>query len=496
MNASHFVAFDLGAESGRTMLGTLADQRLSIKEVSRFPNGMINILGHLHWDIFRLFEEMKQGLQQCASELQGRPESLSVDTWGVDFALLAEDGTFLGLPFAYRDARTEGMMAEFHKLVPREKLYEMTGIQMLPFNSIYQLYAMSKANSSALQAAHDILFMPDAFNYLLTGNMSSEFTFATTSQLYNPTKGDWEDTLLEALGISRAKLQNIVAPGTTLGTLHESVTNDTGLEPIPVIACASHDTGSAVAAVPATGKDWAYLSSGTWSLMGVEMTHPVLTEQAMSFNFTNEGGVEGTFRFLKNIMGLWLVQQCKKSWDQDTPISYEELTRLAETAPPFRSMIDPDAPSFLNPPDMPEAMRLFCDKTGQGAPESHGEIVRCALESLALKYRVVLEQLRQIYPHEIKTIHVIGGGAKNELLCQFTANATGLPVVTGPTEATAIGNIMVQALAMGYVNSHAEIRQVIRNSFELNSYEPRESESWERAYGGFTDMLAEVNHAK
>lgn len=496
MNASHFLAFDLGAESGRTLLGTLQDQKLSVKEISRFPNGMINILGHLHWEIFRLFEEMKNGLELCASELGDQPDSLAVDTWGVDFALLAEDGTVLGLPFAYRDARTEGMMTEFHKRMPREKLYELTGIQMLPINSLYQLYAMSRLHSPALQTASDILFMPDAFNYLLTGEMASEFTFATTSQLYNPTKGDWEDTVLAALEIPRTTLQDIVAPGTTIGALHASVTRETGLKPIPVIACASHDTGSAVAAVPATGKDWAYLSSGTWSLMGVEVTHPVLTEQAMSCNFTNEGGVEGTFRFLKNIMGLWLVQQCKKSWGRDSPISYEELTRLAESAPPFRFMIDPDDLSFLNPPDMPEAIRLFCDKTGQGAPESRGEIVRCALESLALKYRFVLDQVRQIYPHEIKTIHVIGGGAKNKLLCQFTANATGLPVVTGPTEATAIGNIMVQALAMGQVSSLAEIRTVVRNSFELTRYEPRATESWGQAYHHFTKMLAEGHHEK
>lgn len=490
MTASHFVAFDLGAESGRTILGTLQDQRLSMQELSRFPNGMINVLGHLHWDVFRLFEEMKKGLQLCASESINKPESISVDTWGVDFALLAEDGSFLGLPHAYRDSRTEGMMEEFYGLIPRKRVYQLTGIQMLPFNSIYQLYAMSRVHSPVLQTASDILFMPDVFNYLFTGEMKSEFTFATTTQIYNPTKGDWDEELLGALEIPITKLQEIVLPGTTIGSLHQTVAKDTGLAQVPVIACASHDTGSAVAAVPAEGKEWAYLSSGTWSLLGVEMTHPVLTDEAMSCNFTNEGGVDGTFRFLKNIMGLWIVQQCKKSWDKVTSTDFEQLTRLAEKASPFRFMIDPDNPSFLNPPDMPKAIRRFCDKTGQDVPESHGEIVRCALESLAFKYRFVLEQLRHIYPHTIKTIHVIGGGAKNELLNQFTANATGLPVIAGPAEATAIGNIMVQALGSEYVGSLAEIRKIVRDSFELINYEPREIERWGQAYNRFKNVLA------
>lgn len=493
MTASHFVAFDLGAESGRTILGTLQDGRLSIRELGRFPNGMINILGHLHWDVFRLFEEMKKNLLLCASVID-KPDSISVDTWGIDFALLAEDGSFLGLPFAYRDSRTDGMMQEFHKLIPRKCVYQLTGIQMLPFNSIYQLYAMSRTHSPILQTTSHILFMPDVFNYLLSGEMKSEFTFATTSQLYNPITRDWDEELLTALEIPKTKLQAVVPPGTTIGSLHQTVAKDTGLAQVPVIACASHDTGSAVAAVPAQGKEWAYLSSGTWSLMGVEMTHPVLSDEAMAFDFTNEGGVEGTFRFLKNIMGLWIVQQCKKSWEKNVSISYEELTRLADTASPFRFMIDPDNPSFLNPPDMPEAIRVFCDKTSQGVPESHGEIVRCVLESLAFKYRFVLDQLRHIYPHEIKTIHVIGGGANNELLNRFAANATGLPVIAGPAEATAIGNIMVQALGLGHVNSLAQIRTIVRDSFELVSYEPREIESWDKAYSRFNEMLAmEIN---
>ncbi len=493
MTASQFVAFDLGAESGRTILGTLQDQRLSLRELSRFPNGMINILGHSHWDVFRLFEQMKNGLRLCASELTGKPDSISVDTWGVDFALLAEDGSFLGLPFAYRDSRTEGMMDEFYKLISRKRVYELTGIQMLPFNSLYQLFAMSRARSPLLQTASDILFMPDVFNYLLTGEMKSEFTFATTSQIYNPTKGNWDGELLAALEIPGTKLQEIVSPGATIGRLHQTQARDTGVAQVPVIACASHDTGSAVAAVPAQGKEWAYLSSGTWSLMGVEMTSPVLTEQAYELNFTNEGGVAGTFRFLKNIMGLWLVQQCKKSWDKSTPVSYDELTRLAEAASPFSFLVDPDDMSFLNPADMPEAIRAFCARTGQQTPESHGDIVRCALESLAFKYRFVLERLQQIYPHAIRTLHVIGGGAKSELLNQFTANATGLPVIAGPTEATAIGNIMVQALGLGHVSSLAEIRAIVRDSFEPVSYEPREIEKWDRAYSRFTTMLAQVS---
>ncbi len=485
MPKSNYIAFDLGAESGRTILGTLQNGNLTIKELNRFPNGMVNILGRLHWNIFRLFEEMKKGLLSCADELAG----ISVDTWGVDFALLAEDGSFLGLPFAYRDSRTDGMMEEFYKLIPAKRIYELTGIQMLPFNSIYQIFAMSRVRSPLLQAASDILFMPDVFNYLLTGKMKTEFTFATTSQIYNPAKADWDDEILEMLAIPKTKLQEIVSPGTTIGKLHQTVMAETGLEPVPVIACASHDTGSAVAAVPAEGKEWAYLSSGTWSLLGVEMANPILTEQAFDFNFTNEGGVEGTFRLLKNVMGLWIVQQCKKSWDRAQAITYAELTERVAIATPFKYMIDPDDPSFLNPPDMPDAIRAFCRKTGQNVPDSADDIVRCVLECLALKYRFVLEQLQQMYPHTIKTIHVIGGGAKNELLCQFTANATGLAVITGPIEATAIGNIMVQALGLGHVSSIADGRSIIRNSFATVNYEPRDVPTWEQAYDRFKNML-------
>jgi rhamnulokinase len=486
---SHFLAFDIGAESGRTILGTLKNQRLQIKELSRFPNGMVNILGHLHWNIFRLFEEMKNGLRECASDFTSHPDGIAFDTWGVDFGLLAKDGSILGLPFAYRDSRTQGMMDEFFKRIPRERVYQLTGIQMMPFNSIYQLYSMVRDKSPLLEAASDILFMPDLFNYLFTGEKASEFTFATTTQLYNPTIGEWDGELLGALELSRSKLQQIVPPGTIGGNLQKDIADETGLTHVPVIACASHDTGSAVAAVPAEGKEWAYISSGTWSLMGVEIDKPNLSEQAMAFNFTNEGGVESTFRFLKNIMGLWLVQQCKKAWDKEYGYSYAELAAMAEAAKPFIAIVDPDDGEFLNPPDMPEAIRQYCGKTGQSIPAFPAEIARCAFESLALKYRLVLDQLREVYPNPIKIIHVIGGGAKNEYLNQFTANATGLPVVAGPAEATAIGNIMIQALALGHVTSLSEIRRIIRNSFPMVRYEPQQVEQWDAAYVRFKEIL-------
>ncbi|MEK7448556.1 MAG: rhamnulokinase [Planctomycetota bacterium] len=490
MKMPHFLAFDLGAESGRAVLGTLTGRRLTIKELNRFPNGMLNINGRWHWNIFRLYEEIKHSLKIAA----GLPKiksngfaSLGLDTWGVDFALLDRQGNFLGLPFAYRDNRTNGMMEKFFKLVPRQHVYQLTGIQFLQFNTLFQLFALVKQKSPLLKSARDLLFIPDIFNYLLTGQKKTEFSFATTSQLYNPQKKDWDEELFKNLGISRSIMQKIILPGSVIGNLTGEIFRETGFPEVPVIAPASHDTGSAVAAVPSEGEEWAYLSSGTWSLMGVETKKPVLTKQALDFNFTNEGGVGGTFRFLKNITGLWILQQCRQSWTK-RKLNYQELAGQAASAPPFKALINPDQPEFLNPPDMPEAMAQFCRQTKQPVPKSPAEITRCILESLALKYRTVLDQLRKIYPKPIKVIHIIGGGVKNSLLCQFTADATGLPVLAGPAEATAIGNIMVQAMGLGYVNSLSEARAIIKHSFTSTRYEPRQTEEWNKAYAKFCEI--------
>ncbi len=489
MTAHTMLALDIGAESGRAIGGTLTDGRLSIGELHRFANGMFNIHGRWHWNLFRLFEELKRGLQACAAQRGARPESLAVDTWGVDFSLLAEDGSFLGLPIAYRDAHTDGAMEAFFEIVPRERVYALTGIQFMQFNSLFQLFALKRARSPQLAAAADLLFMPDSFHYLFTGEKKTDFTFATTSQLFNPVKRAWESELFEGLGITEGIMQDVVDPGTPIGMLSEQIAAETGIEPIPVIAAATHDTGSAVAAVPAAGDGWAYISSGTWSLMGVELPRPVINNRALALSFTNEGGVAGTIRFLKNIMGLWLLQQCRKSWATKRDFGYDELMDMASASDPFQAFVDPDHGGFLNPPDMPEAIRDYCAATGQGAPASAAAFTRVILESLALKYRHTLNQLLAAGTGPIDRIHVIGGGSQNRLLCQFTANATGLRVIAGPVEATAIGNLLVQAMALGHIDSLAELRAVVARSFELERFEPEETDRWTDAYERFETIV-------
>jgi L-rhamnose isomerase len=438
--------------------------------------------GHLHWDTFHLFDEIVKALEACAGE---KLESVGLDTWGVDFALLDSEGEFLEPPYCYRDSRTGGMMDEFFMRIPREKIYQLTGMQFLQLNTLYQLFAMVRRKSPLLKKAKDLLFMPDIFNYLLTGEKKTEFTIATTSQLYNPLKKSWDEELFAALGISTDIMQDIVEPASRVGKIRESICRKTGLRDLTVIAPATHDTGSAIAAVPAQGGEWAYISSGTWSLMGIEVREPVITEKAREHNFTNEGGVEGTFRFLKNIMGLWLLQGCRNAWGR---CDHEQLARLAADAQPFKSLIDPDSDGFFNPPDMPQAIRQFCKNHGEPAPESVGETARCVLESLALKYRAVLSQLREVQPRAIKTIHIIGGRCQNKLLYQMTADATGLPVVAGPVEATAVGNLVVQAMALGHVKSLAEARAVIGRSFEPAHYEPRDGADWDAAFERFKNL--------
>jgi rhamnulokinase len=381
-------------------------------------------------------------------------------------------------------------MERFFEVVSRQRVYELTGIQFMQLNSLFQLYAAVSEDPSLLKRATRLLFMPDIFNYLLTGETKSEFTIATTSQIFNPRKMEWDPELVQALGIPPSMMQEIVQPGTPLGLLTHSVAVETGLEGIGVIAVASHDTGSAIAAVPAQGDDWAYISSGTWSLMGVEIAVPIITEDALNANFTNEGGVEGTFRFLKNIMGLWLLQQCRKEWSSSTQYTYDELMRLTGDAQPFRSLIDPDYTEFFNPPSMQKSIQAYCNRTGQPIPENPAAFVRCILESLALKYRTTLDGLRQLTGRRISRVHVIGGGSQNRMLCQYAANAMGVPVIAGPVEATAIGNIMMQAHALGHVGSLAEIRTIVSRSFEPVRYEPEEQDVWNAAYERFRSLTS------
>ncbi|MCX6133858.1 MAG: rhamnulokinase [Ignavibacteriales bacterium] len=487
MDRHSFVAFDIGAESGRTILGTLEENRLAIQQITRFPNEMKPIGGHLHWDIDGLFGNLKEGLRAC-SGLGAKPKSIGVDTWGVDYGLLGQDGAFLELPYTYRDHRTNGMMEKFFERVPRRRIYELTGIQFMQLNTLFQLFAAAQQSPHIVEKAARLLFMPDILNYLLTGETRTEFTFATTSQLLNPRTGNWEPELFSALQVPISIMQEILQPGTNLGQLRAPVAEDVWLGEIPVTAVASHDTGSAIAAIPAEGTEWAYISSGTWSLMGVEIPRPVITDEAHASNFTNEGGVGGTFRFLKNIMGLWLLQQCRKEWSSEVQYDYEEMVKLAMQAAPFRSLVDPDYPEFFNPVSMPGAIRQFCQKTSQPLPATHADYARSILESLALKYRATLDQIQRLTGQRIKRIHIIGGGAKNSLLCQYAANATGATIIAGPVEATAIGNIMVQALAAGCVGSLKEIRSIVRHSFEPVAYEPKETGIWQQAYERYKDL--------
>ncbi len=487
--AAHFLAFDLGAESGRAVLGTLDGPRLAVHEVRRFPNAPLSLAGHIHWNVYALFDEMKAAMRDAAAAIGGRPTSLAVDAWGVDFGLLARDGSLLGLPFCYRDRRNAGAMEDYFKLVPRPALYEATGIQLMPFNTLFQIYAMVRERSPLLDAAADLLFMPDLFNFLLTGRKAAELTIASTSQLLDPRTKSWVPGLFQAMGLSKKLLQDLVEPGTVLGPLAEDVASATGLRRVPVVATAGHDTAAAVAAVPAEGERWAYISSGTWSLVGVEEKAPVISEQSLEANFTNEGGVAGTVRFLKNVSGLWLVQGCRRAWSAEGPVSYDELTRAAAEAPAFTALVDPDDPRFLNPADMPEAAAAYCRATGQTPPLTRAALIRALLESLALKYRQVIDELRLVLGRPIERIHVIGGGARNALLCQLTADATGLPVVAGPAEATAVGNILVQAMALGCVASPAEMRALVRRSFDLRTYAPSGSPAaWDAASARFRSL--------
>lgn len=483
-----FLAFDLGAESGRSIVGQLDQERLSLLETHRFPNGPVQVRGHLFWDIYRIFEELKTGFKKSLAAVPDIPVALGIDTWGVDFGLLGPGSTLLGLPFAYRDHQTDGMVEQYLRTTTAEFVYERTGIQFQPFNTLIQLYALRQRGYEALEHARSVLFMPDLLAYFLTGIQATEYSYATTSQFFNPITRSWDPDLLATVGLQPSICQHIIPTGSVLGPLSGDVARELASPPLPLIAVATHDTGSAVAAVPAQGSNWAYISSGTWSLMGVEIDAPVLTREAREANFTNEGGVDGTIRFLRNIMGLWLIQECRRQWAAEKEYSYEDLMTLASTAHPFRSLVDPDWPGFYHPPDMPEAIREFCRSTGQQEPETHAQFSRCILESLALKYRATLEDLQSVTGKPIRTIHIIGGGSRNRLLCQFTANATGTPVLAGPTEATAIGNIMVQARALGYVPSLETMREVIRRSWQPAHFPPRDVSAWDGAFETFRSL--------
>lgn len=484
MEKRFFVAFDLGATSGRTILGTLSGGKLTTEEITRFPNAMIEIDGRLHWDIYALYRHLIEGLSAVARK-GITPESIGIDTWGVDFACVNPDGRIAGLPFAYRDVATIGAEERFfQKAFDARTLYRITGIQHLCFNSIFQLN--EHRNDFELRTASKILFIPDALIYMLTGKQVMEYTIASTGAILDPATHKLIPSLIEKAGATEGQFATPVEPGTTVGTLLPSVAQLAGCYEIPVKAVAGHDTGSAVAAIPAADRNFAYLSSGTWSLMGVETDTPVLNDISMNENYTNEGGVFNTVRVLKNLTGMWLVEQCLKKWKAEgTNYSYPEMVKLASAEKPFGFFIDPDDPSFTAPRDMPKAICDFCAHTNQDIPSTHGQIIRAIFESLALKYRRVLHTLRQLADHPINKLHVIGGGSRNELLNSFIADALGIPVLAGPAEASALGNIMMQTGC----DTLQELRDIVRRSVEVKEYLPHDTQPWDIAYERFKTIL-------
>jgi rhamnulokinase len=476
-----FLACDFGAESGRVILGTLQDSKIKIKEIHRFPNRPIVESGHIHWDVGYLFQELKNGLASAAGHTDLL--SIGIDTWGVDFGLIGRDGELLDHPFAYRDSRTDGMMEKAFERMPREKIYSYTGTQFMQLNSIYQLLSMVESKSPLLEEAETLLFMPDLFGFLLSGETS-------TSQLLNAKTRDWEPAIFSALELRLEIMAPLQEPATLAGPLLPEIAGETGLDSVDVVIPASHDTASAVAAVPARTPNWAYLSSGTWSLIGIEIDEPVINAESLAHNFTNEGGYGGTIRFLRNTMGLWLVQKCLDAWKQQgEALSYEALPHLAEEALPFKCIVDPDDSLFLNPPDMPAAILEFCKRTDQPYPATEGEMLRCIFESLALKYRFIIEKIDALRKKSVETLHIVGGGSRNRLLNQWTANATGLPIIAGPTEATAVGNILVQAIAKGELEGIEEGRRWVARSFSLEPFEPEDQDHWNEAYEGNKSIM-------
>ena len=483
-----FLAFDLGATSGRSVLGILSNGKIETKELTRFPNAIVELNGKFYWNLLGLYEHLKEGLAACAKE-GITPDSIGIDTWGVDVVPIGEDGSILGMPRAYRDPYTDGAPERYFEIVPREEVYGATGIQIMNFNTLFQLFAAVKEGYTPITKAKQVLFMPDALSYMLTGKAMCEYTIASTSQILNPRTKGWESALLEKAGLPADILPMPQMPGCVIGSLTDALANETRIGKVPVVAVAGHDTASAVAAVPAENERFAYLSSGTWSLMGVEVKDPIITEESYRLNFTNEGGVEGTTRFLKNICGMWILEQCRKEWERDgKSYSYPEIVAMAEQATPFVRFINPDDAAFANPKSMLKAIDAFCERTNQTKPQSDAEVIRLIFESLALRYCEVLEMLEKMAPFAIDVLHIIGGGAKNRLLNQYTANATGKRVVAGPAEATAIGNIMLQAIGAGAVASLAEARAIIRNSVEQEVFIPESEELWCEAYKRFQTL--------
>ncbi|MDP4152279.1 MAG: rhamnulokinase family protein [Bacillota bacterium] len=481
--AKKMLAFDLGASSGRAMLGTLENGKIKIEEIHRFSNDPVMIGGTLHWDILRLFFEIKQGISKAVA-LGGGFDSIGIDTWGVDFGLLDKEGRLLQNPVHYRDARTEGVPEKVYEKVSKDELFSRTGIQFMRINTLYQLYYL--AHSGGLEGVDKLLFIPDLLAYFLTGEQHAEYTVASTSNLLNPHTRDWDQTLLEKLGIPSGIFPSIIEPGSTYGMLSKGICEELGCKPVPVVAVGEHDTASAVAAVPSKVKHFAYISSGTWSLLGTELDKPVVSDDAARANFTNEGGYNNKIRFIKNIMGLWLIQESRRQWQREgQTVSFNDLEREALDTEPFESFIDPDAPLFEAPGNMPERIRKFCRETGQPVPESRGAVMRCIYQSLAMKYKYAFETMKSLTGYDFEILHIVGGGIKDTFLCKMAAGACGVMVNAGPAEATVIGNIAVQLIAAGELADLKDARKAVRAAVDIQQFAPHQSDEWEMHYPKF-----------
>lgn len=491
MSTLKMLAIDLGASSGRGMVGKYDGNKITLEEIHRFPNGPVNLNGSLYWDILRTFGEIKNALHNCAMSDNKDIKSMAIDTWGVDYGLLDKNGKLLENPYCYRDERTtKGIMEELYKVIPKDELYKITGTQFMNFNTINQLYSLVKERPEALQNAKDLLFIPDLLKYFLTGIKQTEYTIASTSQMLDAAKRDWSDEVINKLGIPREILGNIVAPGTVCGKLLPQISEEIGGINPTVINTASHDTAAAVVAVPAKDDDFVYISSGTWSLMGKELAEPCTNELSFKYDITNEGGAERKIRFLKNIMGLWIEQESRRQWQrQGEDVSFNELSDAAVASQPLKCLINPDDLVFQTPGNMPRRIQEYCEKTGQYVPQTKGEIVRCIFDSLALCYRHTIEMMDEVTGKKTPFINIVGGGTKEEPLCKFTADACARPVYTGPVEATALGNIAIQAIANGEIKNVKEARQVIANSFEIKYFEPKDTTMWDEGYAKFLKLI-------
>ena len=489
-NYLNSIAIDLGASSGRVMLSKFDGKILRLEEVNRFSNLPVEVNGTTYWDILGLYREVEQGLKLVKANGHTDIASIGIDTWGNDFGLLDKKGSLLGNPVHYRDNRTLGMMEKVFEIVPKEKIFEQTGIQFMRLNGLYQLFSMVYEKQPVLEIADKLLLIPDLLVYYLTGIKMSEFTNATTTQMYNYQQADWAKTMLGDLAIPTRIFTDIIAPGTVIGKMTDKNSKEFGFNNALVTSVAQHDTGSAVVAIPTAEEDFAYISSGTWSLLGTELKKPVINEKAFKYNFTNEGGAFGTYRLLKNVMGLWILQECKRFWDDKGEVnSFAQLEEMVWKAEPFKHLIDPDHELFLEPGHMPEKISKYCEDMGKEPPVSKGEFVRCIMESLALKYRYVLEKMEDITGKTYETVHIVGGGAKNKMLCAFTARATVKRVLAGPVEATAIGNVLVQAIALKEIGNLREARAIVKKSFPTAEYQPEAVKEWQDAYLKFEKLI-------